>query len=117
MVLAEDAAAFLQHFLFERQFLVAPTQLAEGGGQITHRRQRIGMVLAEDAAAFFGITLHADKEILMMVVEKEIRDQVLNALYKEMGLGKKSQGIALSLPVSDVAGLAVPVEAQETAED
>ena len=74
-------------------------------------------VVNEDAAAFFGITLHADKEILMMVVEKEIRDQVLNALYKEMGLGKKSQGIAFSLPVSDVAGLAVPVEAQETAED
>ena len=74
-------------------------------------------VVNEDAAEFFGITLHAVKEILMMVVEKEIRDQVLNALYKEMGLGKKSQGIAFSLPVSDVAGLAVPVEAQETAED
>ena len=73
-------------------------------------------VVNEDAAAFFGITLHADKEILMMVVEKEIRDQVLNALYKEMGLGKKSQGIAFSLPVSDVAGLAVATEAQETEE-
>ena len=67
-------------------------------------------VVKEDAAAFFGITLHADKEILMMVVEKDIRDQVLNALYKEMGMGKKSQGIVFSLPVSDVAGLAMPVE-------
>lgn len=67
-------------------------------------------VVNEDAAAFFGITLHADKEILMMVVDKEIRDNVLNALYKEMGLGKKSQGIVFSLPVSDVAGLALPVE-------
>ena len=67
-------------------------------------------VVNEDAAAFFGITLHADKEILMMVVDKEIRDNVLGALYKEMGLGKKSQGIVFSLPVSDVAGLALPVE-------
>lgn len=67
-------------------------------------------VVNEDAAAFFGITLHADKEILMMVVDKEIRDNVLNALYKDMGLGKKSQGIVFSLPVSDVAGLALPVE-------
>ena len=67
-------------------------------------------VVNEDAAAFFGITLHADKEILMMVVEKDIRDKVLNALYKDMGLGKKSQGIVFSLPVSDVAGLAMPVE-------
>ena len=67
-------------------------------------------VVKEDAAAFFGITLHADKEILMMVVDKDIRDNVLNALYKDMGLGKKSQGIVFSLPVSDVAGLALPVE-------
>ena len=76
------------------------------GGTILNARG----VVKEDAAAFFGITLHADKEILMMVVEKDIRDQVLNALYKEMGLGKKSQGIVFSLPVSDVAGLAMPVE-------
>ena len=69
-------------------------------------------VVNEDAAAFFGITLHADKEILMMVVEKDIRDKVLNALYKEMSLGKKSQGIVFSLPVSDVAGLAMPAEAK-----
>ena len=74
------------------------------GGTILNARG----VVKEDAAAFFGITLHADKEILMM--EKNIRDQVLNALYKEMGLGKKSQGIVFSLPVSDVAGLAMPVE-------
>ena len=63
-------------------------------------------VVNEDAAAFFGITLHADKEILMMVVEKTIRDNVLNAIYKQMGMAKKAKGIAFSLPVSDVAGLA-----------
>ena len=62
-------------------------------------------VVNENAAAFFGITLHADKEILMMVVEKTIRDDVLNAIYKEMGMDKKAGGIAFSLPVSDVAGL------------
>lgn len=62
-------------------------------------------VAREEAAAFFGITLHAEKEILMMVVEKNIRDAVLNAIYKEMGMAKAAQGIAFSLPVSDVAGL------------
>ena len=71
------------------------------GGTIINAR---GVVNA-DSAAFFGITLHADKEILMMVVEKQIRDEVLNAIYKEMGMDKKAKGIAFSLPVSDVAGL------------
>ena len=63
-------------------------------------------VTREEAAAFFGISLHPEKEILMMVVEKEIRDNVLNAIYREMGMAKAAQGIAFSLPVSDVAGLA-----------
>ena len=71
------------------------------GGTILNARG----VAREDAAQFFGITLHSEKEILMMVVEKEIRDQVLNAIYKEMGMAKAAQGIAFSLPVSDVTGL------------
>ena len=82
------------------------------GGTILHARG----VVNENAAAFFGITLHADKEILMMGVEKDIRDQVLNAIYKEMGMAKKAKGIAFSLPVSDVAGLAPKVEPKEEAE-
>ena len=55
------------------------------GGTILNARG----VVKEDAAAFFGITVHADKEILMMVVEKTIRDRVLNGIYKEMGMAKK----------------------------
>ena len=72
-------------------------------------------VAREKEATFFGITVHAEKEILMMVVEKDIRDQVLNALYSRMGMANKAQGIAFSLPVSDVAGLA-PAVLPETEE-
>ena len=81
------------------------------GGTILNARG----VVNEDAAAFFGITLHADKEILMMVVEKAVRAKVLNAIYKEMGMAKQAKGIAFSLPVSDVAGLApaVPEKKEE----
>ena len=76
-------------------------ELGVRGGTVLNGRG----VVKEDAAAFFGITLHAEKEILMIVVAKSIRDDILNAIYKEMGMSKKAQGIAFSLPVSDVAGL------------
>ena len=79
------------------------------GGTILNARG----VVREEAAAFFGITLHQEKEILMMVVEKDIRDNVLNAIYKEMGMAKKAKGIAFSLPVSDVAGLAPAIRQEE----
>ena len=83
------------------------------GGTILNARG----VVRKEAAAFFGITLHADKEILMMVVEKSIRDKVLNAIYKEMGMAKKAKGIAFSLPVSDVAGLAPAVQPKAETEE
>lgn len=76
-------------------------ELGVRGGTILNARG----VAKEEAAAFFGITLHEEKEILMMVVEKSLRDTVLNAVYKEMDMAKAAKGIAFSLPVSDVAGL------------
>lgn len=82
------------------------------GGTILNARG----VAGEEAAAFFGITLHAEKEILMMVVDKAIRNDVLNAIYQRMGMAKKASGIAFALPVSDVAGLVKepePVEEEE----
>ena len=79
---------------------VAREQGVRGGTIISGRG-----VARESEAAFFGISIHAEKEILMMVVEKEIRDQVLHAMYKQMGMQKKAQGIVFALPVSDVAGL------------
>ena len=81
------------------------------GGTILNARG----VAGQEAAAFFGITLHTEKEILMMVVEKDIRDNVLNAIYKQMGMAKKAKGIVFSLPVSDVAGLAAKAEPQKEA--
>ena len=82
------------------------------GGTILNARG----VARADEAAFFGISIHHEKEILMMVVEKSIRDNVLNALYKEMGMAKKAQGIVFALPVSDVAGLVQIEEQKEEAE-
>ena len=88
---------------------------AEGvrGGTILSARG----VAKEKEAAFFGITLHAEKDILMMVVDKSIRDNVLNALYKQMGMAQKAQGIVFALPVSDVAGLALPEVNQAESEN
>ncbi len=96
VIFAIDTAGFAE------DVMDVARELGVRGGTIINARG----VAREEAAAFFGITLHADKEILMMVVEKELRDTVLNAIYKEMGMAKKAQGIAFSLPVSEAVGLA-----------
>ena len=84
---------------------VAREQGARGGTIISGRG-----VAREKEAAFFGITIHAEKEILMLVVEKDIRDQVLHALYKRMGMQQKAQGIVFALPVAEAAGLSAAPE-------
>lgn len=78
------------------------------GGTILNARG----VTKEETAAFFGLTIHTEKEIVMIVVPKTIKDAVLNALYQEMGMARQAQGIAFSLPVTDTAGL-VEVEEQK----
>ena len=90
---------------------VARDQGARGGTILNARG-----VTRQEAADFFGINLNIEKEIVMMVVPKDIKDNILNAIYKEMGMAKKAQGIAFSLPVTDTAGLVkaedlTPIEA------
>ncbi len=87
---------------------VAREQGVRGGTILSARG-----VAREAEAAFFGITIQPDKDVLMMVVERDIRNKVLNALYKEMGMSKQAKGIVFSLPVSDVAGLAPRAEPKQ----
>ena len=93
---------------FAEEAMAVAREQGARGGTILHARG----VAKEKEAAFFGITIHADKEILMLVVEKGSRNGILNALYQSMGMDKQSQGIIFSLPVSDVAGLATPPSAE-----
>jgi nitrogen regulatory protein PII len=54
---------------------------------------------------FYGVQIKPDKEIVMIVVNNEIKDKVLEAIGKAAGLNTKGQGIAFVLPVSDTVGL------------
>lgn len=87
---------------FAEEAMEIAREVGVRGGTILNARG----VAREKEAAFYGITIHSEKEILMMVVEKDMKAEVLNTLYQRMGMAKKAQGIAFSLPVSDVAGLA-----------
>ena len=44
----------------------------------------------------------------MILVESEVKEKVLHALYHAVGLKTAGQGIAFALPVCDVVGFAPP---------
>jgi nitrogen regulatory protein PII len=59
----------------------------------------------KEAESFFGITIQPEKEIVMIVVPAPLKEQLLNALYDDVGLNSPGQGIAFSLPVDGTVGL------------
>ena len=59
----------------------------------------------KEAEGFFGITIQPEKEIVMIIVPINIKDDILHALYKSVGLKTPGQGIAFSLPVDQAIGL------------
>ena len=71
------------------------------GGTVIHARGTAN----SEAEKLFGITVQPEKEVVMILVPNDIKDDVLHALYKEAGLETEGQGIAFALPVNSVVGL------------
>lgn len=67
------------------------------GGTIMHARG----TAAKETEKFFGIKISPEKEVVLIVVESEIKDEVLSSIYEEAGLDTKGQGIIFTLPVED----------------
>ena len=50
-------------------------------------------------------TVHPEKEIIAILVPRELRQPVMDAINKEAGIATECRGVLLSLPVDEVAGL------------
>jgi nitrogen regulatory protein PII len=59
----------------------------------------------KEAEAFFKIFIQPEKEMVLILVPNKIKEDVLHALYRAVGLNTPGQGIAFALPVDNVLGL------------
>lgn len=59
----------------------------------------------KDMEKFFGIVISPGKEIVLIVVPKDIKDSVLSSISNECGINTKGQGIAFSFKADDVVGI------------
>lgn len=59
----------------------------------------------KELGEYFGIAIQPEKEIAFILVDEEIKDNVLLEIYKDAGLESKGSGIAFAIKVSDVIGL------------
>ncbi len=80
----------------------AAKEVGARGGTVIHARGTAN----KEAEKFFSITIQPDKEIVMILVPSKIKDEVLRAVYRQAGLKSAGQGIAFSLAVDEVVGIA-----------
>lgn len=86
---------------FSDDAMSAARKAGARGGTVLHAR---GTGAAE-AVHFLGVAIEPEKEILLVLAEKSIRDGILEAVNHAVGLSTPGNGIAFTLPVEDVAGL------------
>lgn len=86
---------------FADDAMAAARSAGAGGGTVIHGR---GTARPEDAS-FFGITLVPEKELLMMIVEKEKTAAVLEAMKKLPCLFQPGSGIAFCMEAENFINL------------
>lgn len=94
---------------FTDDVMDAAREFGARGGTVIRAR---GTANAE-AERMFNIPIQPEKEIVMILVESNIKADVLHALYQKVGLKTPGQGIAFTMPVDSVVGLSVPEEKKE----
>jgi hypothetical protein len=100
---------------FSDSVMTVAKKVGARGGTVINAKGRANA----EAEKFFNITVQPEKEIVLIVVPVSIKNELLTALYKEVGLNSPGQGIAFSLPIDKAVGLASPIQdkAEENAEE
>ena len=93
---------------FSDSVMDAAKEFGARGGTVIRAR---GTANAE-AEKLFGIAIQPEKEIVMILVDSKIKNDILHALYRAVGLNTPGQGIAFSMPVDDVVGISGAQEAK-----
>jgi nitrogen regulatory protein PII len=95
---------------FSETVMDAAREFGARGGTVLRGR---GTANAE-AEKLYGIAIQPDKEIVMILIDAQLKNDILHAIYKAAGLNTAGQGIAFAMPVEDVAGLnAMPIESKK----
>ena len=86
---------------FADDVMSAARECGAKGGTVINARG----TAKEEAEKAYGIVIAPEKEIVLILVDKDVKESILHAVYKKVGLNTPGQGIAFSLPVDDVIGL------------
>ena len=94
------------NFGFSEAAMEAARECGARGGTVFRARGTANL----EAEKMLNILIQPEKEVVMILVDSSIKDDILHALYKAVGLNTPGQGIVFSLPVDQVVGISLPGE-------
>ncbi len=94
---------------FADEAMDAARDVGARGGTVLSARGTANL----EAEKAFQIQIQPEKEMIMILVDDQIKDDVLHALYKSVGTHTPAHGIAFALPVDNVVGIAQPDKKSE----
>jgi nitrogen regulatory protein PII len=53
---------------------------------------------------FFGIKIHPEKDVILIVAKKEDVSKLMNAITKNHGMGKDAHALCFSVPIDETIG-------------
>lgn len=56
------------------------------------------------SATFMGITIAAEKEVILIVTKKEDRTPIMRSVVQNAGMNSPAEAVVFALPISDAAG-------------
>lgn len=86
---------------FSEEVMNAARPRGASGGTVFHSR-RIGN---EEAMKFWKISVQEEREVVLILAQKEDKLAIMQEIGKQCGMKSKAQGIVMSLPVDGIAGL------------
>lgn len=78
----------------------AAREAGAGGGTTIHTKGTGG----KNAEKFFGVSIAAEKEIVLIVATAQTKAAIMKAVMQGAGMHTKARALAFSLPVSETAG-------------
>jgi hypothetical protein len=90
---------------YDEDVMDAARAAGASGGTIINARGLSG----PDADKFFGVTIHAEKEIIMILAKSAIARGIMTAISEKAGAATQAGAVTFSVPVSDVEGLQPPM--------
>lgn len=86
---------------FSGDVMEAAKAAGAGGGTVVTGRG----IEKEEAANFWGLSLREEKELVLILAEKENKVPIMSAISEKCGMKSEAKGLVMALPIDAVMGI------------